>query len=176
MKQNSASSKLKTIKISREASDQALLNLFLLVGIFSLSYFFREPQLLIGTLVNFAITFSAYTNKHFKTSLPIIIMPSVAAFMGSWVLASFNQYLLFFIPFIWLSNSLQVYLLKKNISNKINWVIASIVKTTLLFCVAFVLVKFSIVPTAFLTIMGVTQLITTLVGSGAANLFKEVKE
>ena len=77
------------------------------------------------------------------------------------------------IPFIWIGNSILVYAFKKfNLALKVNkWVtlvIGTLLKAGFLFGIAFLLVKLSILPTPFLTAMGIMQVYTALLGGVVA--------
>lgn len=125
-------------------------------------------QLAVGTFVNALLVLGAlYFGM--KKVLPLIIIPSIAAFATGFVFGPLSFYLLYLIPFIWAGNFIYVYLIKLlKLSQKRNYFIsiiaASTAKSALLFSATFVLFTFSVVPETFLGSMGILQLITAISG------------
>ena len=121
-------------------------------------------QLLIGTIVNALIAYSALRFNLIK-SLPIILLPSIGTFVSGIVFGQSSIYLLYLIPIIWLGN-LIVFLFVKKYVNKKNFaiIIASITKTTIIFAFTFILYLFNIIPQALLIPMSIIQLVTAICG------------
>ena len=77
------------------------------------------------------------------------------------------------LPFIWVGNAVLVLCIKYfMLDNKTNRIaalgIGATAKAAFLFCAAFALLSFSMVPAAFLTAMGIFQLMTAAMGGAAA--------
>jgi hypothetical protein len=123
----------------------------------------RSPQLLVGSIVNFVLFFSA-KRYGFKKSLPSILLPSLVAYSSNILFKGATPFLLYFIPVIVLGNSVYV-LLGKYIKGGItSVVVSSVCKALLLYIFAFVFVNELGLPKIFLTSMGVMQLITAVIG------------
>jgi hypothetical protein len=141
---------------------------------FFLPFIIGHPQILIGVIVNAMLIIGATYLKGHKM-LPLILLPSLGVLTAGIIFGSYTVYLLYLVPFIWLGNSVYVYVYKffnveshglKN--NVIGIGIASLLKAGLLFGITFVLVRFAIVPSIFLTAMGLLQLTTALIGGVVA--------
>lgn len=130
----------------------------------------KSPQILVGSIVNFVLFLSAQ-RFGFKKTLPSILFPSLIAYSSSILFKGATPFLLYFIPVIFLGNSIYV-LLNKYIQNGIVSVIAgSICKSLLLYVFAIVLVNEVGLPSIFLVTMGIMQLFTAFLGGSMALLF-----
>jgi hypothetical protein len=128
---------------------------------------FSSPQWLIGAIVN-AILFISAEKFDFKKQLPIIILPSIGAWAHGVIFGPSTIFLLYFLPFIWLGNAVLVRAMSlKKIKQ---WpffgriAVASILKSLVLFLVAYIYIGSQLVPKIFLTSMGAIQFITALAG------------
>jgi len=128
---------------------------------------FSHPQWLIGAIVN-AILFISAEKLNFKKQLPVIILPSIGAWAHGVIFGPSTIFLLYFLPFIWLGNAVLVRVMcLKKISH---WpflsraIIASVLKSFVLFLVAYLYIGSHLVPKIFLTSMGIIQLITAISG------------
>ncbi|MFH0870610.1 MAG: hypothetical protein V1866_06170 [archaeon] len=135
--------------------------------IFAVPFLLGHPQLLVGIIVNAALILGATYVKGHKM-LPLIMLPSIAVLIRGMIFGPFTVFLLYMMPFIWLGNAIYAYAFRYLQFRKLNSIlsvgIAATMKAALLFGAAFVLVKMSILPTIFLTAMGVLQLATALLG------------
>jgi hypothetical protein len=123
----------------------------------------KSPQILVGTVVNFVLFVSA-REFGFKKSLPSILLPSLVAYSSNILFGGATYFLIFFVPIIFLGNSIYV-LLSRYIKNRLLSVfVASVCKSLLLFVFAFVFVEELGLPQIFLSSMGVMQLITGVLG------------
>lgn len=131
---------------------------------------FRElpVQIFVGSAVNFFLAVSAL-RFGWKKSLPVILLPSIAAFASGIVFGSATFFLLYLIPFIWLGNGIYVAVVKKW-NKAIGIGAASVAKSTFLFSAGFALFSFGIIPEVFLTAMGIFQLVTAVIGGFLAFL------
>jgi hypothetical protein len=121
-------------------------------------------QLLVGTVVNFLLAYCAFTVAGSKLKLlPLIIVPSIGAYVSGIVFGAQSAGLLYLIPAIWVANAAYVWLIKSN-----GFVFSSIAKAGILFASAGALVLTGLVPAAFLVAMGPIQLATALAGGFAA--------
>jgi hypothetical protein len=126
-------------------------------------------QLFIGSAVNFLLALAAFRMSSMWKILPIVVVPTIGAYVSGIVFGSATNFLLYFIPAIWLGNYVYVRMLKQN-GKAVGVAYASLVKSALLFAVALVLVYAAVVPSLFLVAMGPLQLVTALIG-GAAGMF-----
>lgn len=133
---------------------------------FLIPFFISGPQLLTGTLVNcLLISCVKFVDK--KNHLFIAILPSIAAVLNGLVFSKFTIFLVYFLPFIWLSNFIlikSIIFLKEKLPLSFSIVLSIIFKTIILFATALIYFKFNFVPEVFLTAMGVFQLATGIMG------------
>jgi hypothetical protein len=123
----------------------------------------KSPQLLVGSIVNFVLFYSA-KRFGFKKSLPSILLPSLIAYSSNILFKGATPFLLYFIPVIVVGNSVYV-LLSRHIENNVfSVVLSSVCKSLFLFIFAFIFVNELGLPSIFLTSMGVMQLVTGLIG------------
>jgi len=143
-----------------------LVQIFLLTMIsISAPLFIKSPQILVGSIVNFVLFYSA-KRYGFKKSILSIILPSLIAYSSNILFKGATPFLLYFIPVIGIGNSVYV-LLNRYIKNSIlSVLVASVCKSLLLFIFAFVFVNELGLPSMFLTTMGIMQLYTGLIGGG----------
>jgi len=146
---------------------------------FMIPFVIKQPQFVVGTFVNMMLILAAMNLKG-KKILPIIIIPSIAAFLGGFLFGGLTIYLLYLMPIIWIGNSILVFVFKHfNLQKKKNFFltlgIGAVTKTALLFGITFLLVSFSIVPFAFLIAMGALQLFTALTGGVLAFAVQRIK-
>src|SRR3989344_4606098 len=81
-------------------------------------------QLLVGTIVNALLAGSALYLS-FGKSLPVIILPSIAALASGFVFNSFTPFLAFLLPAIWLGNGIYVHAIKGlAVDGKMNYFIS----------------------------------------------------
>ncbi|MFA6533139.1 MAG: hypothetical protein WCT22_04050 [Patescibacteria group bacterium] len=138
--------------------------------IFSLAFFIpfliSGPQLLTGTLVNcLLISGTKFVDK--KNHLFMAILPSIAAVRNGLVFGKFTIFLVYFLPFIWLSNFVlirSIVYLREKLPLSFSISLSVIFKTIILFVSALIYFKFNFVPEIFLTTMGVFQLTTGIMG------------
>lgn len=129
----------------------------------------RHPQLLVGIMVNFALIIAAVNVRGWNKVLPLIVLPSIAATVGGFLFGSFTIYLMYLIPVIWVGNSTLVFVMKylygvRQLSYLMVVPIASVLKMMILYSVTFILVFIGVLPNMFLTVMGLMQMTTALVG------------
>jgi len=121
-------------------------------------------QLLIGTIVNALLAYSALRFNIWK-SLPIILLPSIGALISGIIFNQFSIFLIYLIPAIWIGNLILFYFVKKYSNRKIfATIISSITKTTLIFGVTLIFYLVNIIPKALLLPMSVIQIITAICG------------
>jgi hypothetical protein len=100
----------------------------------------------------------------FKKTLPSILLPSLIAYSSNILFKGATYFLIFFVPIIFVGNSVYV-LLNQYIKNSfLSILISSVCKSILLYIFAFVFVKEVGLPSMFLSSMGITQLITAIIG------------
>ncbi|MFH1225330.1 MAG: hypothetical protein V1676_06030 [Candidatus Diapherotrites archaeon] len=146
---------------------------------FLVPFLLNHVQLFVGPVVNAMLVASALFLRG-KKILPLVLMPSLGALVGGLMFGGFTMYLLYMVPFIWAGNLIMVYAVKSvHLGRGMNYwasaAIASVAKALLLFCSAFVLYSFGLVPVLFLTAMGAMQLFTALAGSIIAYPLKHIR-
>jgi len=127
-------------------------------------------QLIVGIIVN-AILIKSALNINSKKVFLLSIIPSIAVFLGGVLFANLASQIVLMLPFIWVSNFVLMYLMRKLIvENKreyfVSTLVSSICKNCVLFLAAFVLLYFGLAPTLFLTMFGIIQFITAISGAG----------
>ena len=130
---------------------------------------FRQPQLLVGSLVN-AILISSALNLKMSKIIPTILLPSVSAFLGGYLFGPMNLSLLYIIPFIWVGNLILVKIFKilkveKNQNYFLVAVTGSVLKSVFIFTAVFLFVKFTNVGEGLLFSLASLQIVTALIGS-----------
>jgi hypothetical protein len=134
---------------------------------FFIPFILGHPQWLVGTLVNAALILGATYLRGYKL-LPIILVPSIGVLTAGVIFGSFTWYLVYMIPAVWIGNAIFAYGYRGMHLWKRNYVLSilapAVVKSLFLFSVAFILVKLSVLPVMFLTVMGVFQLMTAVLG------------
>lgn len=137
---------------------------------FLIPFFISGPQLLTGTIVN-ALLFIFALKAKSKNTLPIVILPSIGAILNGVLFSKFTVFLLYLLPFIWISNYVLVqsfvYLNKKS-PFIISVIGSSILKWIVLFSAAYVFTFIKVIPIIFLQLMGLFQLYTALAGGMVA--------
>jgi len=160
---------------------------------FSLPFLLGHEQLLVGSVVNCALVLAALNLKGARL-LPVIILPSIGAYLAGLLFGVASPALLYTIPFIWMGNALLVLCIKylalagkktnsmavlgigataklgigATAKNMTALGIGATAKAAFLFLSAFALLTFGAVPAAFLAAMGIFQLATALLGGSAA--------
>lgn len=134
---------------------------------FFLPFFLHQSQYLTGTIINTALVLSALRLKTNKL-LPIIIMPSLGVLMAGLLFGTLTNYLLYLIPFIWIGNASLIYFVRKINKKLVSLPVATVIKAGFLFSATFILVKLTLIPSAFLVAMGPIQLLTSLSGGTIA--------
>lgn len=142
---------------------------------FLIPFVLKQPQIIIGTVVNFLLIFSI-SKYSFKKILPILFLPSIASLLNGVLFGSFTIYLLYLIPFIILSNVIFVLSFKYIKYKYLNVGIAALLKACFLFSCAYILFKTIHIPEIFLTTMGLIQLYTALLGGILATVLINSKK
>lgn len=135
---------------------------------FAIPFFIPHPQLLTGSIVNSFIIFAALRFRG-KNILPVILLPSIAAFFRGLLFGPFTIFLAYLIPFIWIGNALLLFSMKYlhaklNKNYFLSLLAGALLKSLFLFASAFLLYSTIHLPALFLESMGVLQFITALIG------------
>jgi len=165
--------KSRALPVSISLVNTRLIFLSLALLSFVVPFSLGHPQLLVGTIVNAAL-FSSVVLLQGKLFLPIIILPSLGVLSRGLIFGPFTQFLLYFIPFIWLGNLGLILVFKKlfpSLGYFLSVVFASLVKLLVIFSFANLFFRFNLVPRLFLTAMGLNQLITACLGGFLSFLF-----
>jgi hypothetical protein len=138
----------------------------LIAASFFIPFFISGPQLLTGTIVN-ALLFLFVSQLSSKKILPMVILPSIGAVLNGVLFSKFTVFLLYFLPFIWIGNYVLILSFRSLLKTRsffISAVGSSLIKCSILFIIALFFTQYKIVPTIFLQLMGVFQLVTALLG------------
>jgi hypothetical protein len=138
------------------------------VMLFLVPLLLGQPQLLIGTFVNFMLIYIAVNYKH-NEMLPAIFLPALATVLRDTLLGPATMYLAVLMPFIWIGNALFIlsirnFLIQKTKPLKL-FVLSSVFKSAFLFVITLLLVALFKFPTALLLAMGGLQIVTALAAS-----------
>lgn len=172
---------------------------YILIG-FVTPLFIGHPQILVGVIVNTILATSAMRNINQNKMIALAITPSIGAVMNGILFGNLTNFLLYFLPAIWISNFIYMVMIKwknnkKTTKNKgffisflnricqFNYIgaifSASVVKMSILFTTAVILVIFNLVPKQFLIAMSIIQILTALTGGfvavGIINIIKQKK-
>lgn len=132
---------------------------------YAIPFIVAQPQLVTGTIVNALLFVSAEKLKK-SYIYPILILPSLGAVTHGVLFGPQTYFLIYFLPFIWLGNYLQVNVF--SFTKKQNYTVrvgaAAFAKYLFLFAVASLYYQAHIVPKVFITSMGTLQLITACLG------------
>lgn len=161
--------KTKIITLPLSVSLENKSSILVFVSIFSLSFFvpflLGHPQLLVGTIVNTCLFAGAiFLPKRFF--LPLIIFPSLGVLARGIIFGPLTSFLVYFLPFIWLSNFVLISVFKKfySFSFLVSVFVASASKYLFLFIIANIYFKLNFVPAVFLQAMGISQFLTAFAG------------
>ena len=140
---------------------------------FLIPFLLKGPQILTGTLINFLliIGISQFKLKHV---LPILIVPSLSAYLSQALFGTVTVYLIYLIPFITVSNLILVLLYSKIKNKLLSIIISSLGKSIFLFLSTMLLINIISLPSIFLSTMGIMQLYTAIMGSTLATLTMKV--
>ncbi|MCD4666968.1 hypothetical protein K8R47_04130 [archaeon] len=146
---------------------------------FSLPFFLKHPQWLIRIIINFFLIKSAMSFK-FKKILPLIIFPSLGVLAAGILFGESTTFLLYFIPFIWIANSIYVisfkyFKFKRKYNSYLSIILSSLFKFILLGLTAVGYVYLFGFPGIFLTAMGIMQLGTALAGGFLAYFITKIE-
>ncbi len=143
----------------------ALSETFIFITLSTISFFtpiiLRHPQILIGIIVNMMLFRGAISLKQNKL-IALAIFPSLGVIASGILFGSLTRFIVYLIPFIWLSNYILTSIFKKNITKNYFYAlsISILTKTLILFSATFIFYQLGIIPKIFLTAMGYVQLIT----------------
>lgn len=130
---------------------------------------FKHPQIVVGSVVNFALIFAAINVRGVHKMLPLIVLPSISALAYGVLFGPFTIFLIYMLPFIWIGNTTLVILFKylyvsKRINYGITLIVVALIKAGFLFGCALLLVELAVVPEVFASAMGLIQLETAVIG------------
>lgn len=147
----------------------------LLIVLFAIPFFFKSPQFVIGTIVNFLliVSFSKFGLRKIYTAF---FLPSIATYLSGTIFGGATIFLLYIMPFIVFSNFSYTYLFNKIRIKGLNILISSGIKALFLFLSALVLHKTVGLPALFLTTMGINQFFTAFTGATLAFFFLQIQK
>lgn len=151
--------KTKTTTISKPLS----FSLYILATIFA-TLLLSHQQLIVGTVVNLMLLTGAANLKK-NQLISLAFFPSILAVFQGLLFGKFTFFLLYFLPFIWISNLAYMSIFKKTSGNAVyRLLMSSFGKTAILFVTAIIFTNINLVPKIFLTSMGMLQLVTSILG------------
>lgn len=142
---------------------------------FTIPFILKQPQLLIGSIINFILIYSI-SKYDLKKILPLLFVPSIATLLNGVLFGTFTIYLVYLIPFIAISNLIYVLSFKYIHIKYLGIMAASLVKACFLFSCAYILFNTIHIPEIFLTTMGIIQLYTALIGGILASIIINSKK
>lgn len=119
-----------------------------------------KPQLLVGSIINFLITYSTLRFKVFKT-IPILLLPSITATATGLLFNGATHFLLYVMPFIMVSNLILSFFINKR--TNISYILGILLKVGFLFVAYFAMNSLIGLPKIFLSSISI-QLITATAG------------
>ncbi len=140
-------------------------NLAIYILAFAIPFIIEKPQLLTGTIVN-SLIYTASEKLDRKSLYPVLFLPSLSVLLHGVLFGRLTIFLLYFIPFIWLGNYLQVSIFSINVRQKYLFRVffSASVKCCFLYFTAYLYHQLNIVPKMFVTSMGLIQFITASLG------------
>lgn len=133
-----------------------------------------NSQIIVGSIVNSALIFSAINVKGWKKIIGVVTMPSISTILSGYVFKSASVYMVYMIPAIWIGNFVLIYaykliMLEKNKKYFLAGVVGIIAKVLVIFGCFEILNLFNIFPDKLVAnlqkAMGLTQLITASIGT-----------
>ena len=132
-----------------------------------------NSQIIVGSIVNSALIFSAINVKGWKKIIGVVTMPSISTILSGYVFKSASVYMVYMIPAIWIGNFVLIYaykliMLEKNKNYFLAGVVGIIAKVLVIFGCFEILNLFNIFPDKLVAnlqkAMGLIQLITASIG------------
>ena len=132
-----------------------------------------NSQIIVGSIVNSALIFSAINVKGWKKIIGVVTMPSISTILSGYVFKSASVYMVYMIPAIWVGNFVLIYaykliMLEKNKNYFLAGVVGIIAKVLVIFGCFEILNLFNIFPDKLVAnlqkAMGLIQLITASIG------------
>ena len=133
-----------------------------------------NSQIIVGSIVNSALIFSAINVKGWKKIIGVVTMPSISTILSGYVFKSASVYMVYMIPAIWIGNFVLIYaykliMLEKNKNYFVAGIVGIIAKVLVIFGCFEILNLFNIFPDKLVAnlqkAMGLTQLITASIGT-----------
>jgi len=126
-------------------------------------------QILVGVIVNALLIRTSFDHS-LKKIFILCLLPSLAVVSTGLLFGNLTSFLLWVMPFIWISNFIIAYVSKKLFLEKkknyfFSTAMASIAKTLFLFASVTVLFLLGLVPLLFLSAFGIMQLATAESGA-----------
>jgi len=136
--------------------------------------FFTSQQIFTGTVVNCAIVLVSLRFKRMY-SYPLIVLPSCAVLLSGFIFGSLTRYLVYMLPYIIVGNFLLSRMIYSNKNKFAGNIFGIIAKIAIIFIPALIMIKLTILPAAFLFLMGAMQIITAVSGSVIAQTIDKIK-
>ena len=136
---------------------------------FFVPFLIAGPQIVVGSIVNTVLILSALRLQLNKT-IPMIILPSIAAFFAGVIFAGLDLTTIYFAPIIWIANAILVYIIARRNTNTIKNIVMHttkgiIAKVAVLSLASFACVSLGFFPAAFFAIMSISQLQSAVIGA-----------
>ena len=132
-----------------------------------------NSQIIVGSIVNSALIFSAINVKGWKKIIGVVTMPSISTILSGYVFGTASEYMVYMIPAISIGNFALIYsykflMLGKNKHYFLAGIVGIIVKVAIIFALFNLINLFGVFPEKLVenlrNAMGMTQLITATLG------------
>ncbi len=161
-------SRSKELAINFPVSSYLNGTIFFIVSCFSFfsPFLLGHSQFLTGTIVN-ASLFSSAVFLPKKFIIPVIFLPGLGIISRGIVFGPFTPFLVYFLPFIWISNFLLIFTFRIIFRKGFYFssiLSSSFLKSFFLYLLAIIFFSFDIIPFTFISLMGINQFFTALFG------------
>ena len=148
---------------------------------FTMPFILTHPQWAIGTIVNAVLFRVAITQKGWKYTIPVIVLPNLGVITAGIIFGAPSIMLYIFAPLIWIGNFSYIlfnkyFILQKRANIGLGLMGASLIKFIILFSSALIAVYIFNFPDVLLTTMGMLQIATALMGGTLAISYQKIEE
>jgi len=148
------------------------------LSMFLIPLIFDQPQIVIGSIINFLLIYIAFNFKN-NELLPAIFLPAMATVLRGALLGSSTPFLIFLMPLIWIANA--IFVMSLRYFAILNWkiektlILSAILKAGVLFSLSLIVIKALALPEVLFLAMGPMQLLTAAIGSAVYMILQKKK-
>ncbi|MFT4302936.1 MAG: hypothetical protein ACMXYG_00060 [Candidatus Woesearchaeota archaeon] len=143
---------------------------------FLIPFMLGHPQLLVGSMVNAALIYAAFETKSKWNLIPLALTPSIAVLTRGLIFGPLTIFLIYMIPFIWISNIFLMAIIRKFQSKMLlSILLGGFFKVIFLASFAYLLFSLGVIPAPVLTAMSIVQIYTLFIGGTLAYLAVLIK-